>query len=47
MNTPGTVNDDNWSYRMAMEVAELANDAATTRRLRDLAARTGRLPAPG
>jgi 4-alpha-glucanotransferase len=43
VNTPGTVHEGNWSYRMAMEVAELANDVATTQRLRGLAARSGRL----
>ncbi|HEX7489117.1 MAG TPA: 4-alpha-glucanotransferase, partial [Anaeromyxobacteraceae bacterium] len=43
VNVPGTVNDRNWSYRMAMEVAALANDVATTQRLRGLAARSGRL----
>jgi 4-alpha-glucanotransferase len=43
VNVPGTVSGDNWSYRMPMEMATLAADAATTARLRDLAARTGRI----
>ena len=43
VNIPGTVHEGNWSYRMAMEIAQLANDEATTQRLRGLAARSGRL----
>jgi len=43
VNVPGTVHEGNWSYRMAMDVAQLANDEATTQRLRGLAARSGRL----
>ncbi len=37
VNVPGTVSDTNWTYRMPMEVAALAQDAATVERLRALA----------
>jgi 4-alpha-glucanotransferase len=42
VNVPGTVNDENWTYRMPMDVAQLALDRATSERLRGLAARGGR-----
>ncbi|MBI5067953.1 MAG: 4-alpha-glucanotransferase [Deltaproteobacteria bacterium] len=41
-NTPGTVNDQNWSYRVPAPVAELAKDPAAAR-LRALAERSRRL----
>ena len=41
-NTPGTVNDQNWSYRLPAPVQELARDAAVER-LRALAERSRRL----
>jgi 4-alpha-glucanotransferase len=41
---PGTVNDQNWSYRMSRDVDQLAADRATTDRLRALASETGREP---
>jgi 4-alpha-glucanotransferase len=43
-NTPGTVNDQNWSYRLPAPVAELAKDPAAAR-LRALAERSRRLGA--
>jgi 4-alpha-glucanotransferase len=43
VNVPGTVNDENWSYRMTGDVAQLLAGGATAERLRGLAARTGRL----
>jgi len=42
-NTPGTVNDQNWSYRLPAPVEELARDAPVVGRLRALAERAGRL----
>jgi len=42
-NTPGTVNDQNWSYRLPAPVEELARDAPVVSRLRALAERSGRL----
>jgi len=41
-NTPGTVNDQNWSYRLPAPVEELLRQPAVAR-LRALAERTGRL----
>lgn len=38
VNTPGTLNERNWSYRMPMRIDELAADEASTRRLAALAA---------
>jgi 4-alpha-glucanotransferase len=46
VNTPGTVNDANWSYRMPVAVDALVSDRVLTARLRALAERTARLP-PG
>jgi len=43
INVPGTMTEANWTYRMPMEMAALAGDLATTRRLRELAARSRRL----
>jgi 4-alpha-glucanotransferase len=42
VNVPGTVNDRNWTYRMAMTVDALVADHATTERLRRLATDAGR-----
>jgi len=42
VNVPGTVTDSNWSYRMPMEVATLAGDLGTAKRLRGLATRSRR-----
>ncbi len=47
VNLPGTVTDENWSYRMAMDLVALAADRATRERLRGLATRTGRAPQGG
>jgi 4-alpha-glucanotransferase len=43
VNVPGTVNVENWTYRMSMDVQQLAADLATTRRLEELARRSNRL----
>ncbi len=45
VNVPGTVTDENWTYRMPSNLAALHADAAARERLRGLAARTGRLGA--
>jgi 4-alpha-glucanotransferase len=37
INVPGTLNQDNWSYRMPRAVEELVGDAASTERLSALA----------
>jgi 4-alpha-glucanotransferase len=42
VNVPGTVNDRNWTYRLPMDLAELAADDRLRARLRDLALRNGR-----
>ena len=42
VNVPGTVTDDNWTYRMPMDVSDLALDRATTERLRALSRRGAR-----
>jgi 4-alpha-glucanotransferase len=42
VNVPGTVNDENWTYRMPLEVAELYQDRGAVERLRGLAHRSGR-----
>ena len=42
VNVPGTVNDDNWTYRMPVDLVELAADRPTRLRLRGLSARAGR-----
>jgi 4-alpha-glucanotransferase len=46
VNVPGTVTDENWTYRMPMDLGALAGDAATRSRLRALAAGSGRAPPP-
>jgi len=43
VNVPGTVNDDNWSYRVPAPLSALLADQATAERLSTLAQRTGRL----
>jgi 4-alpha-glucanotransferase len=42
VNVPGTVTEENWTYRMPMDVARLAQDGATVARLQGLARRGGR-----
>jgi 4-alpha-glucanotransferase len=44
VNVPGTVNDDNWTYRMPMDLVQLAADRPTRLRLWSLSARHGRAP---
>jgi 4-alpha-glucanotransferase len=43
VNTPGTVSEENWTYRLPMDLSGLHLDAPARDRLRSLAARTGRL----
>jgi 4-alpha-glucanotransferase len=43
VNVPGTVNDENWSYRIPALLPALLADGATATRLRELARRAGRL----
>jgi 4-alpha-glucanotransferase len=43
VNTPGTVSDDNWTYRLPADLTALHLDATARERLRSLAARSGRL----
>jgi 4-alpha-glucanotransferase len=43
VNVPGTVTDENWTYRMPRDLGALAADVGARDRLRDLAARSGRL----
>ncbi|HVV53122.1 MAG TPA: 4-alpha-glucanotransferase [Polyangia bacterium] len=47
INTPGTVDAANWSYRIDKTVEELLADRATTERLAALAADAGRAPRKG
>jgi 4-alpha-glucanotransferase len=42
VNVPGTVSEDNWNYRMAMDIETLLADEASTARLAALAAETDR-----
>jgi len=42
INVPGTVNDENWTYRMPMDLDALEADEATAARLRALAEESGR-----
>jgi 4-alpha-glucanotransferase len=42
VNVPGTVNEENWTYRIPRDLAALHADAAARDRLRDLARRSGR-----
>jgi 4-alpha-glucanotransferase len=44
VNTPGTMSDSNWSYRMPMDVEVLLGDLPTAQRLAGLAEASGRLP---
>jgi 4-alpha-glucanotransferase len=46
VNVPGTVNDQNWTYRMPTTISGLIADLDARRRLRGLAERTGRLSVP-
>ena len=43
VNVPGTVNDENWSYRVPSLLSALLADQAAAERLSALARRTGRL----
>jgi 4-alpha-glucanotransferase len=43
VNVPGTVNDDNWTYRIPRDLSALHADLAAVDRLRGLAVRSGRL----
>ncbi len=42
VNVPGTVNEDNWTYRIPTDLPALLGDEAAAGRLRALAERTGR-----
>jgi 4-alpha-glucanotransferase len=42
VNVPGTVTDENWTYRLPMDLAALSADLPTAERLRGLAAAGGR-----
>ncbi len=44
VNVPGTVNDQNWTYRMPTTLSRLLADPGPRRRLRSLAERHGRIP---
>jgi 4-alpha-glucanotransferase len=43
VNVPGTVNEENWTYRIPRDLAALHADRASLERLRGLAERTGRI----
>jgi 4-alpha-glucanotransferase len=43
VNVPGTVNEENWTYRIPRDLAALHADRATLSRLRGLAERSGRI----
>jgi 4-alpha-glucanotransferase len=43
VNVPGSVNDQNWTYRMPMTVDALKADRATSERLLQLARETRRV----
>jgi 4-alpha-glucanotransferase len=43
VNVPGTVNEENWTYRVPRDLAALHADRADADRLRALAARSGRV----
>ena len=47
VNVPGTVNEENWTYRIPRDLADLHADAPARDRLRDLAVRAGRLGGQG
>jgi len=40
---PGTVTDQNWTYRLPVTVSRLAADLTASQRLRSLASRHGRV----
>ena len=42
VNVPGTVNDDNWTYRMPMDLVQLSADRQTRLRLFGLSVRNRR-----
>ncbi len=44
VNVPGTVNDQNWTYRLPVTISRLSADLGSRDRLRGLAARHRRLP---
>ncbi len=46
INLPGTLSDDNWSYRMAMDIDTLTSDEATAQRLAEIAMATDRAARP-
>jgi 4-alpha-glucanotransferase len=46
VNVPGSVNEHNWTYRMAIDVDALCADQATSERLVSLSAESGRLESP-
>jgi 4-alpha-glucanotransferase len=43
VNVPGTVNEENWTYRMPRDLGALAGDLSARERLRGLAERGGRI----
>lgn len=43
VNVPGTVNEENWTYRIARDLSALHADGAGRERLRGLATRSGRV----
>ena len=47
VNVPGTVNDENWSYRVPMLLSALLADRTAAERLAALARKTGRLREAG
>lgn len=46
VNVPGTVTDENWTYRIPIDMAQLSLDRTTTERLRGLAVRGERVSVP-
>ncbi len=44
VNVPGTVTDQNWTYRLPLTISRLAADLPARERLRSLASRHGRVP---
>jgi 4-alpha-glucanotransferase len=44
VNVPGTVTDENWTYRIPRDLSALAADGPARERLRELAMRAGRVP---
>ena len=45
VNVPGTVTDQNWTYRLPLTISRLSSDLASRARLRALASRHGRVAA--